>query len=391
MIRLMRMSKVFLRVSIGLILGFLAFHEAWAINRPPAHPLEGVTADYVCPPRLHLRHPQRCPEHGPSAQITELARKGLYLPKPIPVAAIDSSYLYIPFEYVRASSKVNLYPSVDAAASRSGSIGSVGTGFVFLSYAGAYDQGGVTIYGTVGGFVRSDQVSKIDPPPSPGLAFERTPERPVAWIINGGTCSQKTPGGLYNDQCFTRHALVQIYDRQNVDGWDWYQIGIDAWIEQRNLAVVKPDGTPPEGVDSDRWINVNLYEQTVEAYQAGELVFATVVSTGQYGTWTQPGLYQVWAKLERDVMTGGVSSDEGGNYYYLEDVPWVLYFDQSRALHGTYWHARFGVPSSRGCVNLAPIDARWIYEFAEEGSWIYVFDPSGNTPTDPSLYGPGGA
>jgi lipoprotein-anchoring transpeptidase ErfK/SrfK len=86
-------------------------------------------------------------------------------------------------------------------------------------------------------------------------------------------------------------------------------------------------------------------------------------------------------------MTGGI--DEG--YYFLEDVPWVLYFDQSRALHGTYWHDQFGTPNSRGCVNLSITDARWFFEFAQEGSWVYVWDPTGETPTDPALYSAGGA
>jgi lipoprotein-anchoring transpeptidase ErfK/SrfK len=86
-------------------------------------------------------------------------------------------------------------------------------------------------------------------------------------------------------------------------------------------------------------------------------------------------------------MTGGI--DEG--FYYLEDVPWVLYFDQARALHGTYWHNQFGTTNSRGCVNLSVTDARWFFEFAEEGSWVHVWDPSGETPTDPGLYGAGGA
>ena len=104
----------------------------------------------------------------------------------------------------------------------------------------------------------------------------------------------------------------------------------------------------------------------------------------------QPGLFQVWAKLERDNMTGGIPGEDG-NFYFLGDVPSVLYFDQARALHGTYWHAKFGTPTSRGCVNLAPTDANWVFDFAEVGTWVHVFDPSGNTPTDPSVYGAGGA
>lgn len=43
----------------------------------------------------------------------------------------------------------------------------------------------------------------------------------------------------------------------------------------------------------------------------------------------------------------------------LEDVPWSMYFHESFALHGAYWHDRFGLRHSHGCVNLAPQDAQW--------------------------------
>jgi lipoprotein-anchoring transpeptidase ErfK/SrfK len=89
-------------------------------------------------------------------------------------------------------------------------------------------------------------------------------------------------------------------------------------------------------------------------------------------------------------MRGAFTADRS-DYYYLEDVPWTMYFDQARALHGAYWHNGFGVATSRGCVNLSPGDAQWLFHWAEEGDWVYVWDPSGETPTDPALYGAGGA
>jgi lipoprotein-anchoring transpeptidase ErfK/SrfK len=165
---------------------------------------------------------------------------------------------------------------------------------------------------------------------------------------------------------------------------------VDEWIEQRFLAIVDPDPTPPEGVEGDKWISVNLYEQTLAAYEGGELVFATAASTGRNGLWTQPGLFEIWARLDYDTMTGGIQGDED-SYYYLESVPWVMYFDQARALHGTYWHSKFGNQTSAGCVNLSTWDARWLYIFAEMGTPVFVWDPSGKTPTDPASYGPGGA
>jgi lipoprotein-anchoring transpeptidase ErfK/SrfK len=115
-----------------------------------------------------------------------------------------------------------------------------------------------------------------------------------------------------------------------------------------------------------------------------------MVSTGLPGWWTQPGTFQVYAMLERDDMTGAFEADRS-DYYLLEDVPWVLYFDKARAMHGAYWHDGYGLPRSHGCVNLSPADAHWLYDWAVDGTWVHVWDPSGRTPTDPESYGDGGA
>ena len=89
-------------------------------------------------------------------------------------------------------------------------------------------------------------------------------------------------------------------------------------------------------------------------------------------------------------MMGAFEADRS-DFYYLEDVPYTMYYDQLRALHGAYWRTAFGFPQSHGCINLAPADARWLFEWAVEGDWVYVWDPSGETPTDPNYYGEGGA
>ncbi len=114
------------------------------------------------------------------------------------------------------------------------------------------------------------------------------------------------------------------------------------------------------------------------------------MSSGVPGQWTQPGLFQAYQKKAQETMSGSFTADRS-DYYYLEGVPWTVYFDQARALHGTYWHNSFGVPTSRGCVNLSPGDAHWVFDWIQEGDWIYVWDPSGATPTDPALFSSGGA
>jgi hypothetical protein len=382
------------KISMRTLLAIPVLLIAFSFPRL-AYAADGDIAEagnYLCAPRLQLRHPQRCLQQGPGGELVQRVRQGEF-PRPLPIVSIDPLLYYLPFNYVRVNDGgANLYPTAGAAASQSGATDGVAGGLVYLSYTDEIDQGGKKVFYTPQGYVSGAQARKVQPPSSPGLRFSRTPDQTFGWIISGGTCSQKTPGGVadFNNHCFIRNSVVQIYQTQRVGDWDWYKIGPDEWVEQRYLSIVNPDPARPEGVDSNRWINVNLFEQTVEAYEDGELVFATIISSGRYGTWTQPGTFQVWAKLERDVMTGGIPGAESG-YYYLQNVPWVLYFDRARALHGTFWHGQFGTPNSRGCVNLAPADARWIFEFAEEGSWVHVWDPSGSTPTDPSLYGAGGA
>jgi hypothetical protein len=242
-----------------------------------------------------------------------------------------------------------------------------------------------------GVYVRGDNLGRIALPTFQGIALHRTPDRPFAWVMNRLQAStepgtgQQTQGRFYN-----RYDLVWVYDVERVGNWDWYKVGPDAWIEQRMLAVMTPARTKPEAVLDERWISVNLYEQTLGVYENGELVYATLVSSGLRGWWTQPGVFQVYKKYERDFMGGAFEADRS-DYYYLEDVPWILYFDESRALHGAYWHNGFGYPRSHGCVNLSLADANWIFNWAQEGTYVEVFDPSGETPVDPVIYGAGGA
>ena len=116
------------------------------------------------------------------------------------------------------------------------------------------------------------------------------------------------------------------------------------------------------------------------------------LATGLDNLWTRPGVFQIYEKHESTAMSGDFSGGTGG-YYYLADVPWTLYYDQARAIHGAYWRQKqfFGYQGSHGCVNLPIGDANWVYSWANVGDWVYVHDPSGHTPTDPSLYSEGGA
>jgi hypothetical protein len=117
---------------------------------------------------------------------------------------------------------------------------------------------------------------------------------------------------------------------------------------------------------------VSISQQTMWAYEDGELVITSLVSTGigeVPETETPIGHFTVLTKFESETMEGTIS----GEHYRVEDVPSVMYFDNNgNALHGTYWHSNFGAPMSHGCINL-PLDvAAFLFSWTEIGTPVSV-------------------
>lgn len=108
-------------------------------------------------------------------------------------------------------------------------------------------------------------------------------------------------------------------------------------------------------VDDSKWIEVDLTQQKLRAWQGNRLVYEFPVSTGkrQWGTATPVGVYRIWIKLRSTKMSGG----SGSHYYYLPNVQCTQYFYKGYGIHGTYWHNNFGHPMSHGCVNMRNEDA----------------------------------
>ncbi len=125
-----------------------------------------------------------------------------------------------------------------------------------------------------------------------------------------------------------------------------------------------PAPTPPT-LFAGRQVVVDLTKQRVYAYENGSLLRDVLVSTGLPGTPTVTGHYKVYRKYTAQTMSGPG--------YYLPGVPYVMYFYQGYALHGTYWHNNFGQPMSHGCVNLPTPEAEWFFNnFVDIGTPVYV-------------------
>jgi len=353
-------------------------------------------SDYLCPPRLQLRHANLCPDQGPGGELAKLSREGVYPERPLPIGIYDRSLGDLPFSYRRVAKEgVKTYGSADDAVHDNNPIGQIDPGLVWVSVTECVQvDGGAALLIASGVFIPGGNECKgaAELPSFRGLVLRQTPAHAFGWILPTTVDVHSAPGADQPTTGVKRHRfdIIQVYGKQAAaDGTIWLMIGPDAWVREHDMAVVYPDTQRPDGVQDDRWISINLFEQTLTVYDRGQMVFATMVSTGLAGWWTRPGVFQIYQKLDQTAMSGAFAADRS-DYYYLQDVPWTMYFDKSRALHGAYWHNGFGYPRSHGCVNMSPADAHWLYNWAQTGTWVYVFDPSGATPTDPSKYGEGG-
>ncbi|MCO5187521.1 MAG: L,D-transpeptidase family protein [Anaerolineae bacterium] len=133
-------------------------------------------------------------------------------------------------------------------------------------------------------------------------------------------------------------------------------------------ATPEPIVATADGFDEWRWVDVDLTNQTLIAYENNIPVFSTYISSGMYQYPTVTGQFRIYYRLPEQDMNGYLL----GYDYYVEDVPYVQYFYEDYALHGAYWHNNFGIPMSHGCVNLSPIDAQWLYNFTDVGTLVNV-------------------
>jgi lipoprotein-anchoring transpeptidase ErfK/SrfK len=146
-----------------------------------------------------------------------------------------------------------------------------------------------------------------------------------------------------------------------IRAWDEQLPATDPAAAEPSAPAENPEPEPPV-LTGEKWIDVDLSEQTLTAYQGETVVMSFSISSGLPAHPTVTGTFQIWAKVASQTMTGG--SRAAGDYYNLPGVPWVQYFYEDYSIHGTYWHNNFGHPMSHGCVNMRTEDAQWLFDWA---------------------------
>lgn len=131
------------------------------------------------------------------------------------------------------------------------------------------------------------------------------------------------------------------------------------------------------GDASDKRIEVDLARQRVYAYEGNTRVYEFIISSGKWYP-TPTGTFWIARKVTAQKMSGG--SRALGTYYYLPNVPWVMFFGNKKipwtrgfSFHGTYWHNNFGQPMSHGCVNMKIPDAYALFRWAPIGTKVIIY------------------
>ena len=175
------------------------------------------------------------------------------------------------------------------------------------------------------------------------------------------------------------------------DGIKWYHIIFDEWVRYSDrtgsewyvssefleeIDSYKTRYTKDAKIENltEKKIIIDRSEQKLYAYDDEKLFMEILVSTGLDDLPTPRGTFHIFEKTPTRYMQGplpGISDQ----YYDLPGVPWTMYFTyQGGAIHGAYWHDKFGKQWSHGCVNLVLDDAQKLYEWAPLGTTVIVRD-----------------
>ena len=281
--------------------------------------------------------------------------------------------------YAYMEDDINIYPEPSLATPP---MYNVGQGFLYVTIHNEVVRDGQKWYEiNPGEFARAEDIRLVETPAFTGVVVNVQPERPFGWIVLEVTPSNE-PDGPSNPEFdhLERFDFIEVYDAAlGEDDWVWYNIGEGRWIRQTQASLVDVHEPPEEVGEGEFWTEVDLYEQTYAAYEGTRMVYATLISSGLNRWPTREGVFQVFSRYYQIAMSGAEGKVD---YYFIEDVPYTMYFDRHNeiALHGAFWHDRYGFKHSHGCVNMPPRDAEWTYYWSAGAPndlwvWVHTSDP----------------
>ncbi len=246
-----------------------------------------------------------------------------------------------------------------------------------MAFVGEFDAEGRTFYVTPDlTFVPKDKVKLATPSNLVGVDLRKGEMKfPIGYTWIEDTAKlKKTHDGKYVEtgELWPRQTFLQLKGQLvRGKGGNYWETSDGHYVRNDLVTIFKKREGRPAGVGSkEKWIDVRITWGTLVAYEGDTPVYVTAISPGQdgiteraHGHTTKRGTYSVGWKL----ITADMAGVEKKEPWAVDDVPFVAYYKDSYAVHGAWWHNEFGRPKSHGCVNVAPNDARLLWEWMEPG------------------------
>ena len=164
----------------------------------------------------------------------------------------------------------------------------------------------------------------------------------------------------------------EVFEDANI----WAKLKDGTYIYARNIgraAPVEPTPIPTNAPASGKWIDVNLTQQLMIAYEGTSAIRTCVMTAGMPGHDTPEGYFAINTRVANETMEAGTIGADG--YYKLENVLFTQYFtDVGHAIHFAWWRTKetIGRPGSHGCLNLLLDDSQFFWDWAEIGTVVLI-------------------
>lgn len=155
----------------------------------------------------------------------------------------------------------------------------------------------------------------------------------------------------------------------------WAELAPGQYVYSAMLLKPMPAEPPPAPTTfPGRWIDANLTEQILTAYDGSTPLFWTVMSSGAPGTDSPTGVHTILRRVANETMSSSTLAFKVAIPYYIPNVLDTQYFtDYGAAIHGNYWKgvdSPFGIPTSHACLGIRESDALHFWNFATVGTVI---------------------
>lgn len=281
----------------------------------------------------------------------------------------------LPHTYV-VTRDATAYPTLDDAVAGKRGVTLPGQGG--YKYRGTRSRGGSRFVRTDEGWIAADEATIVNEIDFRGQTLGAgAVGQPLAFVRARDARVHDARGVRTGDRIDAQTWLGPVGNTVEVGKRSIIDVGKGRYLDRRDVAVLSWPA-PPKVAADERWIDVDLSEQVLVAYQGTTPIFATLVSTAR--TTTPVGEFRIEKKRPYSRMRSKPHFRTKWDTY----TPWVISIKGRIAIHAVYWHEEFGKARSMGCVNVSPRDAKFLWDFtypALPAGWVRIEADEKDQPT----------